>query len=126
MMTYKKLFGFGLLLTAVLVILKIIFFGYFTWTESFNSHVLYWLVVWVLSTALVRRLGVITMLEAVVVMVLWLILELIGDSAIAGPLVGWRILIDPNFALGYLFMPLAIFLFHKKRHVVRREQMAKK
>ncbi len=125
-MTYKKLFGFGILLAAVLVILKIVLFGYFTWAGSFDLHVVYWLIVWVLTTALVRRLGFITMLEAVVVMVLWLLLELIGDGAVATPMVGWRVLIDPSFALGYLFIPLAIFLFHKKRHVERRQQLAKK
>lgn len=125
-MTYKKLFGFGILLTTVLVILKVIFFGYFTWSGSFDLHIVYWLVVWVLSTALVRRLGTITMLEAVVVMVLWLILQLIGDGAVATPVLGWKVLIDPSFALGYFFMPLAIFLFHKKRHVERRQQLAKK
>lgn len=125
-MTYKKLFGFGILLTTVLVILKIIFFGYFTWAGSIQLHILYWLVVWILAIALVRRLGFITMLEAVVVMVLWLIIQLIGDGAVATPMLGWRVLVDPSFALGYLFMPLAIFLFHKKRHVERRQQAAKK
>lgn len=125
-MTYTKLFGFGILLAGVLVVLRIIFSGYFTWADSFQLHVVYWLVVWVLATALVRRLSVITMLEAVVALVLWLIFMILFDVAIAGPVIGWGVLIDPNFALGYLFMPLAVILFHKKRHVARREQLAKK
>lgn len=122
-MTYAKLFGFGFILAAVLVILKTVFFGYFTWENTAGLHYVYWLVAALLTPALVRRLGVITILEAMVVAVLWLIMEILGDLIIAAPVAGWRVLVDPNFAIGYLIPPLAIFMFHKKRHIHVRKQL---
>lgn len=124
-MTYAKLFGFGLLLALVLVVLKTIFFGWFTWSETSILHLIYWGAGFVLTPALVRRLGVITILEAIIVMILWLILQVIADVIIAIPIVGWRVMIDGYFAVGYLVPPAAIFLFHKKRHVHRRKELSK-
>ncbi|MBL8031626.1 MAG: hypothetical protein JNK33_04870 [Candidatus Doudnabacteria bacterium] len=123
-MTYAKLFGFGFILVAVLVVLKTVFFGFFTWEETALLHYIYWGVAAVLTPALVRRLGVITILEAIVVAVLWLVMEIIGDAIVAAPIAGWRVLVDPNFAIGYLIPPLVIFMFHKKRHVHVRKQLA--
>lgn len=123
-MTYAKLFGFGLTLAAVLVILKTVFFGFFTWEDTALLHYIYWGVAAVLTPALVRRLGVITILEAMVVAVLWLVMEVVGDVILAAPIAGWRVLVDSNFAVGYLIPPVTIFMFHKKRHVHVRKQLA--
>lgn len=123
-MTYAKLLGFGFILAAVLVVLKTVFFGYFTWEDTAALHYVYWGVAALLTPALVRRLGVITILEAMVVAVLWLVMEIIGDLIIAAPIAGWRVLVDSNFAIGYLIPPVIIFMFHKKRHVHVRKQLA--
>lgn len=123
-MTYTKLFGFGLIYAAVLVSLKTWFYGSFTWADSFGLHAVYWAVVVVGATALVRRLGVITVIEAVVVMALWFIFELIGDVAVSGPVSGWGVLIDGNFLFGYFLLFMSVLLFHKKRHVQKRRQQA--
>jgi hypothetical protein len=125
-MTYLKLFGFGVGLAVVLVVTKILFYGWFAWADNVTLHFVYWLLVVVLTAALVRRLGLITVLEAVVVFVLWLLLELIGDIAVAGPVVGFRVLVDSNFAVGYLLLVGSVLLFHKKRHVHRRRELLAK
>lgn len=123
-MTYFKLLGFGFILAAVLVVLKTVFFGYFSWEDTIALHYVYWGVAALVTPALVRRLGVITILEAIVVAVLWFIMQLIGDLIIAAPIAGWRVLLDVDFAMGYLIPPIVIFLFHKKRHVHVRKQLA--
>lgn len=119
-MTYTKLFGFGFLLACVLVLVKTIFFGWFAWADSLMLHILYWLLVAVLSVALVRRLGVITLLEGLVVVVVWFCLELMGDIIITGPIAGFGVLVDANFAVGYVVLVGSMLLFHKKRHIHRR------
>lgn len=125
-MTYTKLFGYGLFLVAVLVFLKIVFFSFFTWGDTTSLHFFYWGCIAVLVAALVRRLGVITLLEALVVTVLWILFAIIADVALSGPLAGWGVLADPDFAIGYLVLIFAVMAFHKKRHVHRRQLMVKK
>lgn len=122
-MTYTKLFGFGLILTVVLVIVKTILFGWFAWADSLMLHLFYWILVDVLSVALVRRLGVITLLESLIVVVLWLFLELMGDILVSGPVAGFAVLVDANFAVGYVVLVAGMLLFHKKRHVQRRRDL---
>ncbi len=123
-MTYTKLFGFGLILMTSLVLVKTIFFGWFAWTDSLALHVFYWAFVAVLSVALIRRLGVITLLESLVVVILWLVFELVGDILVTGPVVGFGVLVDANFAVGYVVLVSSMLLFHKKRHVHRRRELA--
>lgn len=123
-MTYTKLFGFGLILMSVLVLVKTIFFGWFAWSDSLGLHLFYWVLVGVLSVALVRRLGVITLLESLIVVVLWLFFELLGDILVAGPVAGFGVLVDANFAVGYVVLVASMLLFHKKRHVHRRRELA--
>ena len=107
----------------VLVLVKTIFFGWFAWPDSLALHLFYWVLVAVLSVALVRRLGVITLLESLIVVVLWLVLELLGDMAVTGPVAGFGVLVDANFAVGYIVLVSSILLFHKKRHVHRRKEL---
>lgn len=120
-MTYSKLLGYGLLLAAFLVFLKTLFFGSFAWNGALGLHLFYWILVVVVTTALVRRLGVITLLEAVLVLVVWLFLELLGDALFAGPIAGYSVFTDPSMLFGYALLPISIILFHKKRHVQRRK-----
>jgi hypothetical protein len=57
-------------------------------------------------------------------MVLWLFLELVCDVAIAGPLAGFGVLIDVRFLFGYFLLLMSVLLFHKKRHVHKRRELA--
>jgi hypothetical protein len=44
-MTYLKLFGFGVGLAVVLVVTKILFYGWFAWADNVTIHFVYWLLV---------------------------------------------------------------------------------
>jgi hypothetical protein len=125
-MTYAKLLGFGGLLTGVLLMFKALFYARFDWSGSFVLHLFYLGLVVVLAAALVRRLGVITMLEALVVAILWFVMDLLATGLIAAPLAGWKMLIDLYIILGLLFVPLSVIAFHKKRHIERRKELAAK
>ena len=123
-MTYVKLFGYGLGLAAFLVVTKSVFYSFAAWETSFLIHALYWVVVGVAAVFAVRQLGAITVLEALIVLVLWLVLELLGDVLITGLLVGYKVLVDPNMAVGYVVLASAIIFFHHKRHIARRKELA--
>ncbi len=125
-MTYAKLLGFGGVLIITLLVLKIVLIGLFAWEGSILLPLLFWLLVGALAVAAARRLGVITMLEAVVVICFWLLVQLILDVLIAGPVLGFGIFLDPDLAIGYLVFALSILFFHKKRHVLRRDELAQK
>jgi hypothetical protein len=62
-------------------------------------------------------------LEAIVVSALWLLLQLIVDVIVTGPIVGYGIFIKPSFLMGYFIIVVAMFLFHKKRHIHIRKQL---
>ncbi len=123
-MTYAKLVGFGLLLALGLSAMKAVFFTLAVWETVFLSHVLLWVLVVAATIAAVRQLGYITVLEALVVLVVWLIFHILMDVAIAGPLAGFALLVDPGMAVGYVLFASSIILFHSKKHVQRRKQLA--
>lgn len=125
MLTFNKLMGLGLLLGVVMVAVKIFFIRSFDW-ESTMTHVLFWVIGCLWAIALVRRLGVITFLEAFVVCGVWIFLSVLLDSLITASLVGYGIFLDFHFLLGYFLIIVVMFFFHKKRHVAVRRELAAK
>ena len=125
-MTYAKLVGYGLLLALGLAALKAVFFSLAAWETSFLFHCVLWAAVVGATVAAVKQMEHITVLEALVVLVVWLVFHLLADVVIAAPLVGFRILVDPSMAVGYVLFASSIILFHSKRHVHRRKQLAAK
>lgn len=125
-MTYAKLVGYGLLLGLGLTCVKAVFFTLAVWETAFASHVVLWVLVVLAAIAAVQQLGYITVLEALVVLVVWLIFHLIFDLLIAGPLAGYAIFIDPGMAVAYVLFASSIIFFHRKKHVQRRKQLANK
>lgn len=125
-MTYAKLVGYGLLLAVGLSSAKAVFFSLALWDTSFVFHCVFWVLVVAATVAAVQQLGYITVLEALVVLVVWLLFHLISDALIAGPLAGFRIFIDPAMAVGYVLFASSIIFFHPKKHVQRRKQRANK
>lgn len=125
-MTFTKLIGFGILLAVVMSAVKVFFYQSFNWDDSTVVHYVFWLIAASFSVALIRRLGVITFLEAIVVCSLWIFFQLIVDLAVTASITGYRIFISPAFLIGYLIVIVAMFVFHKKRHVhIRKEMRAK-
>ncbi len=75
------------------------------------------------SIAAVRRLGIINYLESVFAAICWWLFALIFDFLITSAFAGLGMFRDIHLWVGYLVMMLAIFLFHKKRHVQLRHEM---
>lgn len=125
-MTFKKFFGFGFFLAIALVGVKVFLYQSFDWENNAIVHYLFWGIGFVLSTALIRRLGIITFLEAIVVIGVWLFLCLFFDLIVTASIVGFKIFLNLNFLLGYLFIIIGMFFFHKKKHVHTRKVLAEK
>lgn len=80
-----------------------------------------WLAVALISIACSRRLGVISYVEALLVLTMWLILSLILDVLVIATIAGNGIYHHLYLWLSYLVMMVTVFLFHKKRHVEVRK-----
>lgn len=109
-------------LQALLVILKIIFFGYLN-IELLAILIIYYLLLSACSIALVRRFGPINYFEAFLVIILWLIISLATDYYITATVVGGEVFADIHFWISYAVVLLAILIFHKKQHVEMRKAL---
>lgn len=122
-MTFSKLFGFGFALAVVFSAFTIAF-GQYLNSENLAIQIFHYLLVFIFSIALIRRLGVINYLEAFSVMGLWFFLRILVDLIVTGPIVGYKMYASPSIWIDYLIFLLALFLFHKKRHVDIRKKLA--
>lgn len=107
---------------ALLVILKVIFFGSLN-IELISILVIYYLLLAASAIALVRRFGPINYFEAFLAIILWLIISLITDYLITATIVGREVFSDKHFWISYLVVLLAILFFHKKQHVEMRKAL---
>lgn len=123
-MTIGKFFGFAFILWGIQAVVKVLFVNVWGLEDPVFEYV-YWLLIGVVSIALVRRLGYINFLEAMLVAGFWFLIGLVLDFVITSPIVGFLIAGRWQVWVGYVVMMLAIFFFHKKRHIqVRQEQAA--
>jgi hypothetical protein len=122
--------GKFLLLTTIAVVLTTLAKLFFIRALNIdNVYIVYlfWLVIALISIACSRRLGVISYIEATLVLALWLILTLFLDLLITAAVAGIDIYRHPYLWVSHGVMVITIFLFHKKRHVeVRHMQRAAK
>lgn len=121
-MEFSKLFGFGAFLVVVLTVLKVIAFQLFD-LKLLAISLLFGLLVFVLTVASTRRLGVINYLEAMLAAGLWFIMILLTDLLVTGPLAGYGIFKTLLLWLSYLLGIITVLLFHKKRHIDIRRKM---
>ena len=121
-MEFSKLFGFGAFLVVVLTVLKVIAFQLFD-LKLLIISLLFGLLILVLTVACTRRLGVINYLEAMLAAGFWLIMILLADLIVTGPLVGYSIFKTLLLWLSYLLVIITVLLFHKKRHIDIRRKM---
>ena len=121
-MAFSKLFGFGAFLVVVLTVLKVIAFQLFD-LKLLAISLLFGLLVFVLTVASTRRLGVINYLEAMLAAGLWFIMILLTDLLVTGPLAGYGIFKTLLLWLSYLLGIITVLLFHKKRHIDIRRKM---
>ena len=121
-MTIKKFVFILFLQWVVFSILKYYFFGKEILTNSNTQHLIYWVLVIIVAVVLVRSLGVINYFEGIFTAFLWFIVGIISDLIILTALIGYGMYKEWQFWVGYLLMALAVFFFHRKRHVEIRKQ----
>lgn len=125
-MTIKKFIIFTILQWLLLVVLKVEFFKNQLLANKGLQEIVYWLLTAVVVSALVRRLGILNFLEAFFITFVWSILDLLLDLAITASFTGLDIFRQWQYWVGCGILILSVILFHKKRHVKLRQQMASK
>jgi hypothetical protein len=121
-MSFSKFFGLGLLLALLTGGLTIIFDKYLGIVDPWNNYVLWFLII-IVTTGVVRRLGVISFLEAVLVSGVWLFFRMLFDVLITAPILGVGMYGKAQVWVSYVIIILSIFFLHKKLHVHNRKQM---
>ena len=123
-MTLTKFIFLTFLQWLFFLVLKLVYFK-FGWLGSAGGtgdYIFFFLVI-VIAAALVRRLGVLNFLEAIMILVLWFVLDALLDLLITAFVLGIVMFSWWQLWVGYALMMATIFFFHKKRHVhIRREQ----
>lgn len=124
-MTIRGFFIYGFLQWLLISVLKLIFFKYQVVDNSGLQWIIYWLLTAVVAAAMVRRLGVMNFFEAIFVIGLWVLGDMFSDLVLTSVFTGMDIFQSVNLWVGYGFQALAIFIFHKMRHIeIRKEQRA--
>ncbi len=115
-MTTGKFFTFSLLAVILTTAVKLFFLLYLN-IDNYYIVYLMWAAIGLITIACCRRLGVISYLEAVLVLVLWLIAEAFVDLLIISTITGPGVYSHLYLWISYVVMMVFVFLFHKKRHV---------
>ncbi len=122
-MTFSRFFGFGFVLWILLALLK----GWFLNTLNFSLiyiQFVFLILVFIVSLGCSRRLGVINYLEGASVAVLWTLGVVFGDLIFLRAIFLWPVFSHLSIFVSYLVTGLAIFFFHKKRHIQIRKELA--
>lgn len=83
----------------------------------------FWLIIALIAIASCRRFGVINYLESFVIIVAWLVVTLLTDVIFLTPFTGFGIYYHLYLWVSYLVVSVAVFVFHKKRHIeIRRSK----
>jgi len=124
-MTLTKFVLLTFLQWLFLLILKLAHFKY-AWFGSMGGlgDYVFFLLVMVIAAALVRRIGVINFLEAIMLLVLWFVMDALLDLLITAFVLGIGMFSWWQLWAGYALMMLTVFFFHKKRHVHLRHEQA--
>ena len=119
-MTIVKFFFISLLQWIILTALKVAYFRELVFSGVTLDYA-YWIVTIIAVIALVRRLGVVNYFEAIFILILWFIGDLLLDLVITSGIVGLSMFSRWQLWAGYFLMMLFIFSCHKKRHVAIRK-----
>lgn len=124
-MTFARFFGIGVVFAVLSAALTIAFSKYINIVEPWNNYVLWFLVI-IITIACVRRLGVISFLEAILVAGVWLFFRMLLDAVVTAPILGVGIYGKAQLWVSYALIIATIFFLHKKRHIqVRKDLKAK-
>ncbi len=125
-MTPKKFVFFIFLEWLLLATLKVEFFKYDFFANPGIEQIVFWILIAVITAAFVRRFGPISFLESFLVNFVWSFSGLLLDLLLLTPYLSLSIFASKAYWFGFVFMNIAIFLFHKKLHIHVREENHKK
>ena len=118
-MTAKKFYLTLLLQAAVFFALRYVYFSSVNYGAP-GWEFLYCAAVAVATTFLIRGVGVMNYLEAMFAAFLWVVLDLLVDALVTGPLVGYAMFATASLWAGYGTMAVFVFIMNKKRYVAIR------
>lgn len=121
-MNFKKFLIFTLLQAIALTGLKIYVFSNVDFSQR-NYLYLFLAVTAVLSTVLVRLLGVINFFESFYIATVWFILDLFLDLTLTTRFASYGIYATKELWLGYLVMILCVVWLHEKFHIHMRKKL---
>ncbi len=123
-MTMKNLFLYSFLQWVFFSILKYLFFNYQILSNSGWQNILFWLLAAAISAAFARRFGVINFLEAIFLIIIWTLGDLLLDLMLLSIYTGLGIFSKVEYWVGFFVFGLSILFFHKKRHIHVRKLLA--
>ena len=125
-MTAKKFYFYSFLQWVIFTALKLWFFKYEIFSNPGVQQTVFWIITGVIAVAIIRRVGILNYMEVLFAMVFWTAGDAFLDLLITSSFTGSEIFSRVDYWAGFLVMDVAIFIFHKKRHVhVRHELRAK-
>lgn len=122
-MTGKKFLLYSFLQLIIFTLLKIWFFNSQIFANSGIQQIAFWAVLVVISAALIRRMGIMNYLESFFTIIVWFLAGMLLDLIITSAYTGLGIFYRKDYWAGFLVMAIAVFLFHKKRHVYLRHDI---
>ncbi|PIR96518.1 MAG: hypothetical protein COT92_00610 [Candidatus Doudnabacteria bacterium CG10_big_fil_rev_8_21_14_0_10_42_18] len=120
-MTIKRFFVILVIQWLAFSALKYYFFDRIFFGNLAVQYLVFWILVIVLATIFARKLGVINYFEAIFIAVVWTVMALVSDLMVLTNILDYNIYSLWQFWVGYLLLPLAVFFFHRKRHVELRK-----
>ncbi len=107
------------------VLTKVIFIHYLN-IDNFFIQLMFFLVLIILTTAVVRRMGILNYLECFFLSTVWVVVMLLVDMAVTSTLIGREMYHHIYYWLSYLMIVLSVIFFHKALHVQVRNANIKK
>lgn len=120
-----QFFGTGAVLAIVLAAIKY-FFAAVIGSDSQFFIYLEWALIAAASIIAVRSFGIINYMEGAAAALVWLFDSLVFDFLITSQLLGLAMYRDTHQLISYAIMAVAIFSFHRKKHIHVRHELRKK
>ncbi len=116
-MTIKNLFLYSFLQWMFFTALKFVFFQYEILANPGWQNILFWLLAAAIATAFARRYGVINFLEAIFLVIVWVLGDLLLDLMFLSIYLGLGMFAKMEYWVSFFIFGLAVLFFHKKRHI---------
>jgi len=124
MLTIRGFF-IGWLVEAVFsIFLKLFFFHWLDLHSMLLQAWLFWFTVFIIYTAIIRRMGTLNYLEAGLISFCWTVVNIALDFFITKAIVSEKMFSTGQYWVGAFALVLAVFFFHRKRHVEIRKAKA--